>query len=273
MTETIPTSNEELVSVWGVFVADELRRLGRVRFNAEDMIQSVFLGLFKSQVVQKFWEGVKERSHPFTVSATDAARMLGLTWEDFLRHQKVAEGGEEWLQPRNQYGDQPVGVETLSTSYFRFAEVVALSATVVFPNQGELWLPEPKAPTVAQWRKYLAVSIRNASANVTRTWSRRASREHAPDRFRRFRDLETHEVRFEDNLVDDGPVRTVDSTLAASMMIKANPWLKQRTDTEGRNFFDLLKDGLTIKEALKILEPTLQQRRRLATHLKGVFLL
>lgn len=270
MTPQIPTTNEELVKYWSLFVASELRRLGRTKFNAEDMLQSVFLSLFARGVVEKFWAGARERSHPLVVAASDAARMLGITWEAFEAHQIAAEGSDEGLSPVDSEGKRggAFGVTSRKALYL-FTDVVALSATVAFPDQGTLWLPEPKEPTVAQWRAYLHVAIRNASANVTRSWSRHESREHAPDRFKQFRDAETGAVRFEEILVDEVAQASVEQCFDVSSMLKRAPGLGTRRTNEGKNFFDLLKDGYSIREATRELRLSRQEKRVLSRHVGG----
>jgi hypothetical protein len=266
MTPQIPTTNEELVKYWSLFIASELRRYGRVKFNAEDMIQSVYTALFARGVVQKFWEGAAERSHPLTVCAYDAARMLGLTWEAFQTHQRVAEGGDDALLPVDTDGKKTTAdVGCLKTQYL-FSDVVALSASVTLPNQGVLWLPEPKQPTVAQWRAYLGKSVRNASANVTRSWSRHEAREHAPDRFKQFREVETGALRFEESLVDQTAEATIEQSFNVITLLKHVPALETRRTWEGKNFFDLLRDGYTIREATREVRLNRHEQRVLSLH-------
>lgn len=274
MTPQIPTTNDELVKYWSLFVASELRRLGRTKFNAEDMLQSVFLSLFARGVVEKFWAGAQERSHPLVVAASDAARMLGITWEAFVMHQIVAEGTEEGLAPVDTEGKRggAFGVTDHQALYL-FTDVVALSATVTFPDQGTLWLPEPKKPTVAQWRAYLGVAVRNASANVTRSWSRHESKEHAPDRFKQFRDPETGAVRFEESLVDEVAQGAVEQSFDVSSLLKRAPGLGTRRTSEGKNFFDLLKDGYSIREATREVRLSRQEKRVLSRHVGELVLL
>lgn len=272
MTATIPQNNDELVKYWGLFVASELRRLGRVKFNAEDMLQSVFLSLIARGVVEKFWAGVAERSHPLTVNGTDAARMLGISWEGFQAHQEKSEGTDEGLAPVDAEGHRVDGNVAATGTRYLFAEVIVLAGSVNFPDQGELWLPEPRKPTVGQWRTYLAVAIRNASANVTRTWARRCSREHAPDHFTQFRDSDGV-MRFEELLPDVSAEASMEQGLSVALLRKRAPGLETRRTAEGMNFFDLLREGYTIREATKAIGLTRYEQRVLAKHVEGLVLL
>jgi len=275
LTAQIPTNDVELVKFWGLFVARELRRLGRVKFNAEDMLQSVFLALVARKVVEKFWAGVGEWSHALTVTAPEAAMMLGITLGDFLAHQIAVLDTDMALLPVDVKGQRVKDGAGYTSPHalYLFTDVVALGATTHFPNQGKLWLPEPKPPSVAQWLAYLTVAIRNASANVTRTWVRHDSKEHAPDCFKQFRDQETGEVRFEETLVDAVAEGAVEQSFNVTALFKRAPGLRTRVTDEGKNFFDLLKDGYSIREATKEIGLTRHEQRVLSIHVGELLLL
>lgn len=247
----IPENNDELVQ-WTPFIANELRRYGRVKFHAEDMMQSVFLSLIQRQVVQKFWTGIKERGYPLTVVGTDAARMLGITWDAFCAYQTAAMGTEK-LPPVVKDDTMSSDVADPRTRYY-FTDVLALSAVAVFPDQGTLWLPEPKAPEVRQWCAYLSVAVRNASANVTRTWRRRASREFTPTPLGKGGASNLAES-FEDTLVDEtGGWEAGQDTcfqFELSFMLRKAPGLAERRSEDGKTIFELIQDGYSLREAMR----------------------
>jgi len=313
MTMTIPRDLNDLAKHWQGFVVQTLRRTGRVKFNAEDVLGYVMLKLCEVNVVAKFHAGSVEQNHPLAVDAEQAAKMLGLTPKAFMSFQTysrtplnvVTAQGKPYVggfqeHPNMEFFFSLVrdGKHSMSDivrggvlpdfdpafyknmdsaismwsqlvqrarklqftgpeSRYLFADVIALSATETFPNQGLLEMPAPKVATVAQWKQYLTTSVSNHSANYARTHHRRCSLEHAPDAFRQFRTDEGG-VEFEPRLVDVLAEAAVEQGFDARALLKDAPGLQTRRTTvviEGEskdlNFFDLLLAGYTIREATK----------------------
>ena len=272
-TLTVPATLNDLGRHWQGFILQTLKRLGRVKFNAEDVFGYVMLKLCEADVVTKFHAGTGEQNHPLTVSVEEASKMLGITAGDFLAFQVES---EDSLTPVSYHG-KPVADGLGYTSpkaRYLFADVIALSATVTFPNQGVQEMPSPKLATVAQWKQYLTTAVSNHSANYARTHYRRCRLEHAPDAFYQFRTDEGG-VEFEARLVDPtAGSASVEQALEVQDLLKEAPGLHTRRVTvmvEGKsteqNFFDLLGSGYTIREASKAVKLTRQELKVIQTHL------
>ena len=255
--QEIPKTDEELARQWQPYILKTLMRLGRVKFNAEDVFGYVNLRLIEAQVVAKFWAGVREQSHALTVSAEEAADMLGITLGQFVSFQIES---EDSLDPVTVHGKPvPNGMGFASPkARFLFTDVIALSSSVTFPEQGVQKMPPPHQPTLGQWRCYLDRAIRNASTNFARSWSRHCSKEHAPDYFGGlFRDPDGA-LAFEDSLVDARALP--EEALAGSDLFRQAPKLMSRVDKDGTSFSALLQE-FSFREAAKMAKLTAREIR------------
>lgn len=267
LTLTVPRDNVEMANHWQGFIVRELRRSGRIKFNAEDVLQYVMLKLCEANIVAKFLAGAGEQSHPLTVTADEAAKMLGITLPAFLSFQVESSDSLDPMDSRGQPVPNGEGY-TSPKALYRFTDVVALSASVAFPEQGVQVFPPPKEPSVAQWKAYLTTAVRNHSSNYTRTHKRRASREYLADYFFEFRGREEGEapVEFESRLVDDSAEATIEQTFNVVALLKQAPGLQTRTSNGGQTFFEMLQSGYTIREASKAVGLTRRECKVLAAH-------
>jgi len=263
LTATIPADLNELARHWTKFILTELRRRGRVKFNAEDVLAHVMLKLCESNVVSKFHAGTREQSHPLTVSAVETAGMLGISLGDFLAFQVESEDSLAPVSFSGKPVEDGMGYTSPKARYM-FCDVIALSASVAFPNQGVQVLPAHKEPTVSQWKAYLSQAVGNHSANYTRSYQRHESREHAPDHFAQFRSEEG--MIFEDRLVDESAEATIEQAFNVAALLKRAPGLQTRKTTDDKCFFDLLRDGYTLREASKAVGLNKHELKVLTAH-------
>lgn len=262
---TVPRNLDDLARHWQLFIVRELRRAGRVKFNAEDVLSYVLVKLIEKDVVKKFHEGAREQSHPLTVTATEAAKMLGISLGDFLAFQVESEDSLVPVTEKGQPTEDGVGYTSPKALYL-FTEVVALAASTTFPNQGVQEFPATREPSVAQWKSYLATSVRNHSANFMRSHVRHASREHAPECFSQFRNLDG-EPDFEGRLVDTTAEAAIEQAFDVAALLKRAPGLRDRRTDDDKSFFELLREGYTIREASKAVRLTRRELKVLAAHI------
>ena len=266
---TVPRTLDELALHWRAFVIRELRRTGRQKFNAEDVLAHVMMKLVESDIVNKFHAGSGERSHPLTVTASEAAGMLGISLGDFLSFQVESDDFLPAVDVKGRPREDGLGY-TSPKALFLFADVIALSASMTFPNQGKQEIPGPKEATVAQWRTYLSRAVANHSANFTRSHYRHNRLEHAPDYFgNTFRDKETGMVDFEDRLVDTTTTEVIDQTINVVTLFQEAPGLLKKRSEDNKSFMELLADGYTIREASKAVGLSKQDQQVLTAHLGG----
>ena len=262
---TIPKNDNELARDWAKFIAQTLRNRNRISFNFEDVFQDILLKLVMSKVVEKFWAGVAERSHPLTVTAEEAANMLGISLGEFISFQIES---KDSLAPVNGKG-QPIpdglGYSSPGALYL-FADVIVLGASVVFAGQGVQQLPPPKDPTVSQFRAYLLVAIHNHVSNVCRRHSRKFNKEHAPDHFACFRTSEGT-IEFEGSLIDDEAVSDIENGAEAGLMFRRTPGIMTKKSKDEKTVFDLIHEGYSIAEAAKACRLTRHELRVLTREL------
>ncbi len=287
MTPSIPKNLDEMARDWSKHILCELQKHGRVKFHAEDVLSAVMLRLVESNITAKFWEGVAEQSHVLYVTVSQAAKMLGITVGAFLAHQIECVGSER-LEPagmRVKGEDVPVEPGTGYTSpnaIYLFDEVMTLAATKHFPDQIAAELPVARPPTVSQWKAYLTRAVLNNSANYCRHNARHFAREHQPDMWSCFRNTEG-ELAFEELIEDPqathgrsikergGPNVTSIEALEARMdlaaLINRAPGLKNKKTPEGADFFDLILNGSTFREAVRAVGLTKRERQVILQHL------
>jgi len=262
---TVPRDLNDLAHHWQGFIVRELRRTGRVKYNAEDVLAHVLMKLVQSDIVNKFHAGKCEQSHPLTVDAGETAKMLGISLGDLLAFQVESDDSLDPVDAKGQPIPGGLGYTSPSARYL-FTDVIALSATTTFPDQGVQEFPAPREPSVAQWKAYLSTAVRNHSANYTRTHHRRAGSEYLADNFFEFRSEEGG-IEFESRLVDETAEASIEQAFNVAALLKRAPGLRDRKSAEDKTFFDLLQDGYTIREASKAVGLSRHERKVLAAHI------
>lgn len=251
MTLSIPRNNDELARLYGQYIAVQVKHLNKRPENLEDILQSVWLKLVQSRVVEKFHERA-QRTRPEALTTEEVCLHLGISvasWCGAQESYRMGDSPIRWM-PTPVAGD-PTSMDALwATDDIERYEATAYEYHTKVAESEDL-IPRV---TVSNFRTYLQHAIHNAFANWCRTNHRR-NKERVLDCF--------VEGRKAQRLIADGrdEVEPFDlvtdpaaSTRRMTAAVEARHTLASlKLGDSAQEFFDLLSEGYTAVEAARKL--------------------
>ena len=247
----IPTSNQDLATMYNKYIIDQVVRLNRRSENTADICQSVWLRLVEANIVAKF-HARAAKSRPEALTTEEVCLHLGIAVEDWTVAQSRYQAGDRtiaWM-PAPIAGD-PSSIDAIwsTDDVEQYAATVYNHHTKV--SESEQLIP---TPTVAEFRTYLQRSVHNAFANWCRTHHRRA-KDRPIDFFVRRPSGPSVSVEMQDSDLFDLVGDTLSSTRRMTASVEAAEAIERCSLGERQgDFLSLLLDGYTAQEAAKKLK-------------------
>lgn len=234
----VPRNNEQLAAVYGGYISRLVSRLNRVRCNNEDLIQHVWEQLVHVDIIGKHEISVML---PKQMTALEAAKFLGVTWNQFKletwRHRRGVVKKDGTRRIPNSFWPTPLSSHGWSSkkTLYSTEDIIRLDEEAHFRS-----CPEPRILPRGRchFKSYLSRAVHNIYAN----WCRTAFRRHK----------ERPQITMEDgtawetNLEDPCAISRLE--LDAELTL-AYDGLKKDYDERTAQFVGMVHAGYSIKDA------------------------
>ena len=259
----IPKTNEELATMYGKYVVQQVRSFNRRPSNFEDILQSIWLKLVEGRVVERFHERI-HKARPEALTTEEVYQHLGISTDSWVSSQEAYRTGESGIT----WMPEPVAGEATSLDALWSTDDVERYEETAYLYHEKVAASERLIPrsTPAEFRTYLQWAIHNAWANWCRTHSRRHKERLIDTLVRTSVGPEDSSADFDlfDTVTDPQmPTRRMEARVEVSQVVArlqgANIGPMQQ------DFFGLLREGYTPQEAarkLRLSEPTVRRITR-----------
>lgn len=180
--EGLPKNYDELARQYGDHIAQQVARHNKVAWNLEDLLQTIWLKLIESQVLEKFVARASSDLPP-TMTALEACDYLGVSFDYWKKNvMYVAMKKDEQGDERYSWMPKPIeGSAYSKKALFLTDEILVLDECGYVKDRSRT---QPKlCPKITSrgFKSYLNRAIHNHFANFCRSRKRRYSKEHMLD--------------------------------------------------------------------------------------------
>jgi DNA-directed RNA polymerase specialized sigma24 family protein len=180
--EGLPRNYDELAKQYGDHIATQVARHNKVAWNLEDLLQTIWLKLIESRVLEKFVARAS-RDLPPTMLALEACEYLGITFAHWKKNVmytaiKKAEEGDE----RYSWMPKPIDGSAYSKkALFLTDDILVLDECGYIQEESRTKQRLCPIVTSRGFKSYLNRAIHNHFANFCRSRKRKYSKEHMLD--------------------------------------------------------------------------------------------
>ena len=254
MTIEIPRTNDDLASLYGRYIALQVKNLNKRPENLEDILQAVWLKLVEGRVVEKFHERAR-RTRPEALTTEEVCLHLGISVESWTGSQENYRMGDSPIR----WMPTPVAGEATSIDALWATDDIERYEATAYEYHTKVAESEDLIPrvTAANFRTYLQHAIHNAFANWCRTQSRRA-KDRVLDCFAEGRQAQRLVAAGMDDVEGfDLVTDPTEPTRRMTAAVEARHTLDRlKLGDAEQGFFELLSEGYTAVEAAKKLKLT-----------------
>jgi len=166
----IPQNNDELIAMYGGYIASLVLRYNRRNENFEDIHQSVLLRLVEARIVEKFHRRAAE-ARPDALTTEEVCQHLGISVDSWCDAQALYHSGDRTIS----WMPTPIAGDVDSLDALWATDDVEKYEFSVYEHHEKIADSERLIPhsTGAHFRTYLQQAVHNAWANWCRTFHRR----------------------------------------------------------------------------------------------------
>ena len=180
--EGLPHNYDELARQYGDHIAQQVARHNKVAWNLEDLLQTIWLKLIESRVLEKFVARASNDLPP-TMTAMEVCDYLGVTFAYWKRNvMYVSVRKEQEGDDRYSWMPKPIeGSPFSKKALFLTADIDVLDHCAYIRNSSRTQAKVCPKVTSRGFKSYLNRAIHNHFANFCRSRKRRYSKEHMLD--------------------------------------------------------------------------------------------